>query len=551
LPAAKKRKRRKTTLCRLRFFAAFLASGFRTPHFPMRLLEFWLHHQAEFLTAILRHIALVAVSTGIAVLLGVPLGVLAQRRPRLGAPLLGVANVLQTIPSLAMFGFLIPLPLIGGIGAKAALIVLTLYALLPVMRLTVNGLQSVEKPLREASMALGLTDAQTLRYVELPLARPSILAGIRVATVVGVGTATIAAAIGAGGLGEYIFRGVASVDSTVILAGAIPAALLALAADAALGWVERWLAPGHQRNPRGLLIAITATAAALVLLTGGLLWAERKGERIVVGSKNFTEQVILGELLAQMIERNTPLEVTRKLNLGDTLVCETALRAGDLDLYVEYTGTALTAIFKQPVLLNADEVTQRVATGYAATSRTMLPPLGFNNTYVILVRGADARERGLKTISDTARVSPQWRAGFGAAFLDREDGYRGLVQAYGLKFAEAPLSMDLSLTYRALAERQVDLISGDATNGLIAKLDLFALEDDRHYFPPYHAVPVVRNETLQKHPELRPLLERLAGLISDQEMRQMNYEAEVERREPAAIVQAFFARHPQVVRSQP
>lgn len=515
----------------------------------MRLLEFWLQHQAELLTAILRHIALVAVSTGIAVLLGVPLGVLAQRRPRLGAPLLGVANVLQTIPSLALFGFLIPLPLIGGIGAKTALIVLTLYALLPVMRLTVNGLQSVEKPLREASMALGLTDAQTLRYVELPLARPSILAGIRVATVVGVGTATIAAAIGAGGLGEYIFRGVASVDSTVILAGAIPAALLALAADAALGWLERWLAPGRERNPHGLLIAATTTAAVLVLLTAGLLWAERKGERIVVGSKNFTEQVILGELLAQVIERNTSLEVTRKLNLGDTLVCETALRAGDLDLYVEYTGTALTAIFKQPVLLNADEVNQRVATGYAATGRTMLPPLGFNNTYVILVRGADARERGLKTISDAARLTPQWQAGFGAAFLDREDGYRGLIQAYGLKFAETPRSMDLSLTYRALAERQVDLISGDATNGLIAKLDLFALEDDRHYFPPYHAVPVVRNETLQKHPQLRGMIERLAGLISDQEMQQMNFEAEVERREVAAIVQSFLARHPETVRS--
>lgn len=515
----------------------------------MRLFEFWLNHQAEFLTAILRHIALVTVSTGLAVVLGVPLGILAQRRPHLGASLLGIANVLQTIPSLAMFGFLIPLPFIGGIGAKAALIVLTLYALLPVMRLTVNGLQSVEKPLREASMALGMTDAQTLRYVELPLARPSILAGIRVATVVGVGTATIAAAIGAGGLGEYIFRGVASVDSTVILAGAIPAALLALTADAALGWLERWLAPGRQRHPRGVVIAGTMTALVLVLLTGGLIWAERKGDNIVVGSKNFTEQVILGELLAQMIERNTTLEVTRKLNLGDTLVCETALRAGDLDLYVEYTGTALTAIFKQPVRLNADEVTQQVAAGYAATGRTMLPPLGFNNTYVILVRGADARERGLKTISDAAHISPQWRAGFGAAFLDREDGYRGLVQTYGLKFAATPLSMDLSLTYRALAERQVDLISGDATNGLIAKLDLLALEDDRHYFPPYHAVPVVRNEALQKHPELRTVIEKLAGLLPDQEMRQMNYEAEVERREASAIVQSFLARHPETVRS--
>jgi osmoprotectant transport system permease protein len=515
----------------------------------MRLLEFWLQHRAELLAASLRHLGLVLAATGAAVLVGVPLGVLAQRRPRLGSALLGFANIVQTIPSLAMFGFLIPLPWIGGIGAKAALIVLFLYALLPVMRMTVNGLQGVERPLIEAALALGMTEKQTLRYVELPLARPSILSGVRVATVVGVGTATIAAAIGAGGLGEYIFRGVASVDSTVILAGAIPAALLALAADFTLGWVERQFAPGRKHTERSGWFVLALSSAALILLIGGLLWAERKGDRIVVGSKNFTEQVILGELLAQLIERGAGLPVTRKLNLGDTLVCETAMRAGDLDLYVEYTGTALTAVFKQPVLLDSAEVNRRVAASYAATGRTMLAPLGFNNTYVILVRGEEARSKSLQTISDATRYSAQWRGGFGAAFLDREDGYQGLVQAYGLKFAEAPRAMDLSLTYRALAEKQVDLIAGDATNGLIAKLDLVALEDDRHYFPPYHAVPVVRTELLQRQPQLRTILERLSGLISDQEMRQMNYEAEVERHEPAAIVQAFFARHPETLLS--
>jgi osmoprotectant transport system permease protein len=510
----------------------------------MRLFEFWLQHRAELLAAILRHLGLVLAATGAAVFVGIPLGVLAQRRPRLGSVLLGLANIVQTIPSLAMFGFLIPLPWIGGIGAKAALIVLFLYALLPVMRMTVNGLQGVEKPLIEAALALGMTEAQTLRHVELPLARPSILSGVRVATVVGVGTATIAAAIGAGGLGEYIFRGVASVDSTVILAGAIPAALLALAADFSLSWAEKRFAPGRRRPARSGRLILVFSGITLVLLIGGLLWAERKGDRIVIGSKNFTEQVILGELLAQLIERNTALPVTRKLNLGDTLVCETAMRAGDLDAYVEYTGTALTAVFKQPVLLDSAEVNRRVADSYAATGRTMLAPLGFNNTYVILVRGETAQRNGLKTISDATRFSTQWRGGFGAAFLDRADGYQGLVQSYGLTFGEAPRAMDLSLTYRALADNQVDLIAGDATNGLIAKLGLVALEDDRHYFPPYHAVPVIRTELLQRQPELRGIIERLSGSISDQEMRQMNYEAEVERREPAAIVQAFFARHP-------
>jgi len=513
----------------------------------MRLIEFWLNHSGEFLDAILRHLALVVASTGIAVAAGVPLGVISYRNPRVGAPLVGLANVVQTIPSLAMFGFLIPMPLIGGIGAQAAVIALILYALLPVIRTTASGLKSIDPSAREAGLAMGMTGWELLYQVELPLARTAILAGVRVATVVGVGTATIAAAIGAGGLGEYIFRGVASVDSVMILAGAIPAAALALAADIALTWLEQWFAPDRAKSGKLRVGAVTtAAAAALLLVIGGLIWSERSGGRIVIGSKDFTEQVILGELLAQTIERSTNIKVQRKFNLGDTLVCETAMRAGDLDLYVEYTGTALTAIFKQPVILDSAEVNRRVDAGYAATGRVMLPALGFNNTYVILTRGDEARKLGLKTISEAAKYAPKWRAGFGSAFLDREDGYRGLIQAYGLKFREAPLAMNLSLTYRALADGQVDLISGDATNGLISKLDLYPLEDDRRYFPPYHAVPVIRGETLNRHPEMRAVFDRLAGKISDQEMRRMNYEADVERRDVSSVVKAFLDRHPEI-----
>jgi osmoprotectant transport system permease protein len=511
----------------------------------LRLIEFWLNNGREFLDAILRHLALVAASTGIAVAAGVPLGVVSYRNPRVGAPLVGLANVVQTIPSIAMFGFLIPLPLIGGIGPKAAVIALILYALLPVMRTTVSGLKSIDPSAREAGLAMGMTGWELLYQVELPLARTAILAGVRVATVVGVGTATIAAAIGAGGLGIYIFRGVASVDSVMILAGAIPAAALALAADLALTWLERSGAPDRGKSGK-LRIAAVSAAAALLLIIGGLIWSERSGGRIVIGSKDFTEQVILGELLAQTIERSTEIKVQRKFNLGDTLVCETAMRAGDLDLYVEYTGTALTAIFKQPVILDSAEVNRRVNDGYASTGRVMLPPLGFNNTYVILTRGDQARRLGLKTISEAAKYAPSWRAGFGSAFLDREDGYRGLVQAYGLRFREAPLAMNLSLTYRALADGQVDVISGDATNGLIAKLDLYPLEDDRRYFPPYLAVPVIRGETLNRHPELRAVFDRLAGKISDQEMRRMNYEADVERHDVSSVVKSFLDRHPEI-----
>jgi osmoprotectant transport system permease protein len=510
----------------------------------MRLLEFLLTHHTEFLWALLRHVLLVVTATGVAILLGVPLGVLAHQRPRWGAPLIGFANILQTIPSLALFGFLIPLPWLGGIGVRSALVALILYALLPVMRGAVNGLQGVAPGLREAALALGMTERQTLRHVLLPLAHPAILNGIRVATVVSIGTATIAAAIGAGGLGEYIFRGVASVDTTVILAGTIPAALLALLADFGLGKLEHWAAPGRARAPHTSRVWLAIGAIALLLFgIGSAFWFARSSKpSLVIGAKDFPEQLILGELLAQVIERDAGLTVTRKFHLGDTLICEQAMQAGELDGYVEYTGTALTSVFKQPILLDPDEVKRRVAASYAVTGRTMLAPLGFNNTFVILVRKADAERLGIKTISEAVPHARQWRAGFGPAFLDREDGYRGLAQAYGLQFAEPPLAMNLSLTYRALADKQIDLIAGDATNGLIAKLELFPLADDRRYFPPYHAAPVLLTRTLERYPQLQPALKRLANVISDETMRRMNYAAEVEKREPADIVREFLSR---------
>jgi len=387
---------------------------------------------------------------------------------------------------------------------------------------------------------MGMTRRDLLRQVELPLALPSIVAGIRVASVVGVGSATIAAAIGAGGLGEYIYRGLSMVDSTVILAGAVPAALMALGVDASLLWVERRLTARRRARRRGVAIAVGAVVAAVLLWAGTL--ASRSDAHIVVGSKNFTEQVILGEIVAQAIERETGLTVDRRLNLGGTLICERALASGDIDVYVEYTGTALTAVFHQPLTNDSHTVLETVRDLYARSGRTVLAPLGFNNTFTILVRGRDARERGLKTIDDAARQAPKWRAGFGYEFLERPDGYPGLSTRYGLRFLESPRVMDLTLTYRALASGQVDLIAGDATAGLISALDLFPLEDNRRYFPPYDAVPVARAEILLRHPEAKRALEMLAGRISADEMRAMNHAADARRDDPAGIARAFLDR---------
>ena len=506
----------------------------------MRLLSFWASHQSELLTLLRQHVFLVALSTTVAVALGVPAGILAAHRPRIGRPLVAFAGVAQTIPSLALFGFLLPVPIVGGIGPRVAVAALILYGLLPILRATAAGLRGIDPAVTEAGVAMGMTPRQLLWMVQLPLALPSIVAGVRIAAVVGVGTATIAAAVGAGGLGEYIYRGLSMVDATVILAGAIPAALLALAADGALTWIERWLSPARQRRGR-----IVPVAVAGLLAAGGIIAAGTPGvgdrEAIVVGSKNFTEQVVLGELIAQTLEASG-FGVIRRLNLGGTFICDQAIRSGDIDVYVEYTGTALTAILREPIGGSRDTVLERVRNAYGVAGLSVLPPLGFNNTFAILVRRADAEALGLQTIGDLQKVTGRFRPGFGYEFVERADGYRGLSQAYDLEFASEPRVMELSLIYRALAAGEVDVVAGDATSALIDSLDLVVLEDDRQYFPPYHAVPIVRSALLLRSPAVGAALARLSGLISEGEMRALNREVDVSRRDVAAVVREFLGR---------
>lgn len=283
----------------------------------------------------------------------------------------------------------------------------------------------------------------------------------------------------------------------------------------------------------------------ILILLGIIIFhgCNRKDSEIVVGSKNFSEQVLLGEMLSQQIEKRTGLKVKRKLNLGGSFICHQALIAGEIDLYVEYTGTALTAILKREPRKDPATVFKIVHDEYEKQFNVeWLKPLGFNNTFAILIRGEDARSLHLKTLSDAARYTPQWRPGFGYEFMQRKDGYPGLASTYGLKFKEPPRTMDLTLTYTALANKQVDLIAGDATNGLIAKLDLFMLEDDRHYFPPYDAAPVVGKSTLSRHPKLRSALDELAGQISEEEMRRLNAEVDVEHRDVKQVAAEFLKK---------
>jgi osmoprotectant transport system substrate-binding protein len=279
-------------------------------------------------------------------------------------------------------------------------------------------------------------------------------------------------------------------------------------------------------------------AAAVLLAVGGCTdsGADRS---IVIGSKNFTEQVILGELLAQQIEARTTLKAVRKLNLGGTFICHQALMAGQIGAYVEYTGTAATAILHEAPSSDAEIMFATVQQAYRRFNVEWLPPLGFNNTFAVIIRADDARRLGVTTISQLAQYAPKWRAGFGYEFLERADGFPGLARTYGLRFAAEPRVMDLALTYQALAGGQVDVIAGDSTNGLIAGLKLAVLRDDKRYFPSYHAAPVVSAAVLSRFPEVRTALSALAGTLTDEEMRRLNALVDGEKRDVAQVVRDF------------
>jgi len=286
------------------------------------------------------------------------------------------------------------------------------------------------------------------------------------------------------------------------------------------------------------ILLVSILVAASVLLPS---CSPSHSDRIVVGSKNFTESFLLGEIVAQQIEAHTNLKVERRFYLAGTYICQQAILAGRIDVYPEYTGTALTAILKENASGVKEDVYRQVKREYERRfGQTLGPAFGFNDTFAMEIRGEDARRLNIRTLSQAAAFAPQWRAGFGYEFMERPDGYRGLAAMYGLHFAEQPRIMDLGLLARALKDHQIDLAAGNTTDGLIPALDLFVLDDDRHYFPPYEAVPVLREQTIQQHPEVAQTLAELAGKISDGEMQRLNYAVDGQHRDAKEVVREFL-----------
>lgn len=511
------------------------------------VFNYMIENFGEIISKTIEHMQITLTAVLLAVLIGVPLGIIVSRNKKLGDGILTVANIFQTIPSLAMFGFIIPIPIIGGIGYRPAVIVLFLYALLPIIKNTFIGIKSVDESITESAKGVGMTPMQILFMISLPLSFPVIMGGIRVATVINIGTTTIAALIGAGGLGDFIFRGISMSDNSIILAGAIPTTILALGIDYLLGLIENKASVSvfgriitDKKTRRR--IGVTALAVVLIIVSVVGYQAFNEDETIVIGTKNYTEARIEGRLLSILIEENTDYETEIK-ELGGTLPAFEALKSQDIDAYVEYTGTAIEAILKRESGdSTSDEVYDIVKEEYDKQyDITWLEPLGFNNTYTFAVKEDLAKENNLETFSDLANVADELTLGATVEFIERSDGYPGVKEAYGFEFGETN-GLDPGLRYNAIASDEVDIIDAFSTDGKIIDLNLVVLEDDKDFFPPYYAAPIIHNDSLKKYPELKKVLETLGNTISDEEMQEMNYLVDVEKEDMEKVAREFLAK---------
>jgi osmoprotectant transport system permease protein len=508
----------------------------------------------QIITLLFEHIKLTALSVGIAIIIGMPLGILISYIKKLNKPVLGIASVVQAIPSMALLGFAIPFL---GIGTTPAIVMVVLYSLLPIIKNTTTGIDSINPQMLEASKGIGLTKFQILVKVQIPLALPLIMSGIRISAVTAVGLMTMAAFIGGGGLGYLVFSGIRTVNNYQILAGAIPSCILALIVDGLFGIVEKLVTPIslQKSNNRSTAvkvktrrlqkITLVATACALVAIFGVTGVSQKLSNKkvITIGSKDFTEQEILGNILSELIERKTDISVNRKFALGGTQVIFSALQNGDVDMYISYSGTAYGDVLKYAPISDVGEVYNTVKKEYKDKFNIeVLKQMNFNNTYTLAVTKETAEKYNLKTISDLAKVGNKLTATTTLEFLNREDGLLGLAKNYNFNFNDT-IGIDGTPRYSALMSEESDVIDAFSTDGLLKKYDLTVLKDDKHFFPPYYAIPVIRSEVLEKYPEIAPLVEEVGELITDDAMIELNYEVDELKKDPKDVALEFLQKN--------
>ncbi|MGP4059944.1 ABC transporter permease/substrate-binding protein [Halobacillus sp. H74] len=479
------------------------------------------------------HLQISIIALVIATLISVPLGLLLTRKQKVAEPIIGVTAILQTIPSLAVLAFLIPF---FGIGQTPAIIALAAYGLLPILRNTYTGIKEVNPALQEAATGMGMNSFRRLSRVELPLAMPVIMAGIRTSMVLIVGTTTIAALIGAGGLGDLILLGLdRGGDVNLILLGAIPAALLAIILDLILRLFERTSAKSGFRSLVSLLVI------AALIAVGPLAFGGKAKNDLTLGAKLGSEPAILINMYKLLIEEDTDLSVGLKPNLGKTDLVFSALEEGSIDIYPEFTGTAIVSLLGEQAESNKpDEVYQQAKSGMSETyDMAFLEPMQFNNTYAVATTQELAEQYELETIGDLKRVEDQITAGFTLEFNDRQDGYQGMKEVYDLNLGEVR-TMDPGLRQGAISSGDVDVIDAYATAGYMVDLNLKVLEDPENLFPPYQGAPLMRQETLDRYPEIEDVLNQLGGKITGDQMREMNYAVDFEDRSPEEVAREFL-----------
>ncbi|KAB8126647.1 ABC transporter permease/substrate-binding protein [Gracilibacillus oryzae] len=466
-----------------------------------------------------------------AVLISIPLGIYLTKAEKIAEPVIGIAAILQTIPSLALLGLFIPLM---GIGMKPAVIALILYALLPILRNTYTGIKEVDHSLIEAATAMGMNTWKRLIKVELPLAMPVIMAGIRTSMVLIVGTATLAALIGAGGLGDIILLGIDRNDTSLIVLGAIPAALLAIFFDLLLRKMENW--PFKQSI---ITISIIVIISILLIIVPNLL--NKEEETLVIAGKLGPEPEILINMYQLLIEEETDIEVELDPGLGKTSFLFNALLEGSIDIYPEFTGTALSQFLNETATSNDErEVYTQTRDGLMDQyNLAYLEPMAYNNTYTLAVTEEFAEQYNLTNISDLRSVQSEAEVGFTLEFSDREDGYLGIQEVYGIEFPNMT-TMDPQIRYSSIEQGSINLVDAYSTDSELRRYNLQVLEDDQNLFPPYQGAPLLRQETLEKYPELEGILNQLAGKINDDQMREMNYQVAVEGLSAAEVAQNYL-----------
>ncbi|MGX7349364.1 ABC transporter permease/substrate-binding protein [Dolosicoccus paucivorans] len=494
------------------------------------IIQTFQDRQAQWFQALIEHIQISLTALFIAMLIAIPFAILIVNHKKLSEGILQISGVTQTIPSLALLGLLIP---VFGIGKLPAVIVLVVYALFPILQNTLTGLQEIDPMLQEAATAFGMNRLEKLKKYELPLAMPMIIAGIRTSSVLIIGTATLAALIGAGGLGSFILLGIDRNNTALILIGAISSAILAVLINFLIKKLE-----GTSMKT----IVMAFSGIALLLATTFVKPHMTPSNTITIAGKLGAEPEIIINMYKLLIEEETDLKVELKPNMGKTTFLYEALKQGSIDIYPEFSGTIVQTLLNQPPqsLSQSPEEVYQLAKDeiFKQDQLVYLEPMEYQNTYALAVPESFASKHHLEKISDLTRIQSLLKAGVTLEFNDREDGSKGILNRYGLDLKA--VTMEPALRYQAINNGEINVTDVYSTDSQILVYHLTLLEDDQNLFPPYQGAPLLRKETADRHPELVDALTLLAHKISTQDMIQMNYEVDVNEKSPASVAKAYL-----------